>query len=105
MAAGGAGGDAGDAGVVGGSAEVGEVLFGEDEGESGMHGWTSFRGVVWHCDLRGLQRACSPVNAPARHRNRGWVVAAACGGRRAADIGTVTKAYAFRHPGTATGDR
>jgi hypothetical protein len=27
--------------VVGGSAEVGGVLVGEDEGELGMHGWTS----------------------------------------------------------------
>jgi hypothetical protein len=27
--------------VVGGSAEVGDVLLGDDEGELGMHGWTS----------------------------------------------------------------
>jgi hypothetical protein len=32
--------------VVGGSVEVGDVLFGDDDGESGMHGWTSFRRVV-----------------------------------------------------------
>ena len=35
----------------------------------------------------------------------GGVRSAACGRRRAAGIGTVAKAYAFRHPGTATGDR
>jgi hypothetical protein len=27
--------------VVGGSAEVGDVLLSDDEGEVGMHGWTS----------------------------------------------------------------
>jgi hypothetical protein len=42
-----AGGSGGlhEAVVVGGSAEVGDVLLG-DGGELGMHGWTSFRGVV-----------------------------------------------------------
>jgi hypothetical protein len=35
-----------EAAVVSGSVEVGDVLFGEDDGESGMHGWTSFRRVV-----------------------------------------------------------
>ena len=32
--------------VVGGSAEVGDVLLGDDEGELGMHGWTSCWDVV-----------------------------------------------------------
>jgi hypothetical protein len=32
--------------VVGGSVQVGDVLLGDDEGELGMHGWPSFRGVV-----------------------------------------------------------
>ncbi|MBV9005634.1 MAG: hypothetical protein JO181_13320 [Solirubrobacterales bacterium] len=32
--------------VVGGSAEVGDVLLGDDEGELGMHGWTSYWDVV-----------------------------------------------------------
>jgi hypothetical protein len=32
--------------AVGGSVEVGDVLLGENDGESGMHGWTSFRRVV-----------------------------------------------------------
>jgi hypothetical protein len=32
--------------VVGRAAEVGDVLLGDDNGESGMHDWTSFRGVV-----------------------------------------------------------
>jgi hypothetical protein len=43
-----AGGSSGlhEAFVVGGSAEVVDVLLGDDDGELGMHGWTSFRGVV-----------------------------------------------------------
>jgi hypothetical protein len=32
--------------VVGGSAEVGDVLLGDEEGELGMHGWTSCWDVV-----------------------------------------------------------
>jgi hypothetical protein len=32
--------------VVGGSAEVGDVLFGDEEGLLGMHGWTSCWDVV-----------------------------------------------------------
>jgi hypothetical protein len=91
--------------VVGGSLQVGSVLSGEVGGELGLHGWTSFRGGCGHCELRGLQRGCSPVNAPSRALQPRGVPSAACGGRRAAEIGTVTKAYAFRHPGTATGDR
>jgi hypothetical protein len=41
-----AGGGVHEAVVVGGSVQVGDVLLGDDEGELGMHGWTSFRGVV-----------------------------------------------------------
>ncbi|MBV9000782.1 MAG: hypothetical protein JO304_17095 [Solirubrobacterales bacterium] len=44
-AAGGCGGPH-EAVVVGGSAEVGDVLLGDDEGELGMHGWTSYWDVV-----------------------------------------------------------
>ena len=44
-AAGGCGG-LHEAVVVGGSAEVGDVLLGDDEGELGMHGWTSFWDAV-----------------------------------------------------------
>jgi hypothetical protein len=32
--------------LVDGSAEVGNVLLGDDEGELGMHGWTSYWDVV-----------------------------------------------------------
>jgi hypothetical protein len=32
--------------VVGGSAEVGDVLLGDDEGLLRMHGWTSYWDVV-----------------------------------------------------------
>jgi hypothetical protein len=32
--------------IFGGSVEVGDVLLGEDDGELGMHGRTSFRQVV-----------------------------------------------------------
>jgi hypothetical protein len=53
--------------VVGGSAELVDVLLRDHEGEVGMHRWTSLRCGAGHCDLRGLQRACSPVNAPAGH--------------------------------------
>ena len=60
--------------MVGGSVQVGDVLLGDDEGLLGMHGWTSFGVWCGHCDPRGLQRACSPVNAPAGHRNRGRAV-------------------------------
>ncbi len=38
VAAGGGGGDVHEAVVVGGSVQVGDVLLGDDEGESGMHG-------------------------------------------------------------------
>jgi hypothetical protein len=41
-----AGGGVHEAVVVGGSAEVGDVLLGDDEGELGMHGWTSCWDVV-----------------------------------------------------------
>jgi hypothetical protein len=44
-AAGGCGG-VHEAVVVGGSAEVADVLLGDDEGELGMHGWTSYWDVV-----------------------------------------------------------
>jgi hypothetical protein len=44
VAAGGGGGGLHEAVVVGGSAEVGEVLLGDDAPEMGMHGWTSFSG-------------------------------------------------------------
>lgn len=44
-AAGGCGG-LDEAVVVGGSAEVGDVVLGDDEGELGMHGWTSCWDVV-----------------------------------------------------------
>jgi len=44
-AAGGCGG-LDEAVVVGGSAEVGDVLLGDDEGGLGMHGWTSYWDVV-----------------------------------------------------------
>ena len=40
VAAAGGGGGLDEAVVVEGSAEVGDVLLGEDVGESGMHGWT-----------------------------------------------------------------
>jgi hypothetical protein len=49
VAAGGGGGGGGgvhEAVVVGGSVQVGDVLLGDDEGELGMHGWTSCLGVV-----------------------------------------------------------
>jgi hypothetical protein len=46
VAAGGGGGGVHEAVVVGGSVQVGDVLLGDDEGELGMHGWPSFRGVV-----------------------------------------------------------
>jgi hypothetical protein len=46
VAAAGAGGSPCEALVVGGSAEVGDVLLGEVGGELGMHGWTSFPDVV-----------------------------------------------------------
>jgi hypothetical protein len=41
-----AGGGVHEAVVVGGSAEVGDVLLGDDEGELGMDGSTSCWGVV-----------------------------------------------------------
>jgi hypothetical protein len=44
-AAGGCGGPD-EALVVGRSAEVGDVLLGDDEGDLGMHGWTSCWDVV-----------------------------------------------------------
>jgi hypothetical protein len=44
-AAGGCGG-VHEAVVVGGSAEIGAVLLGDDEGVLGMHGWTSCWDVV-----------------------------------------------------------
>jgi hypothetical protein len=45
---GGGGGGCGvhEAVVVGGSEKVGHVLLGDDEGELGMHGWTSRWDVV-----------------------------------------------------------
>src|ERR1700727_1680081 len=39
VAAGGGGGGVHEAAVVGGSADVGDVLLGDGEGELGMHGW------------------------------------------------------------------
>jgi len=43
---GGGGGGVHEAVVVGGSEEVGHLLLGDDEGELGMHGWTSCSYVV-----------------------------------------------------------
>jgi hypothetical protein len=50
--------------LVGGSVEVGDVLFGEDDGESGVHGWTSFRGGARTVLCTGCSRVADRLTPP-----------------------------------------